>query len=85
VSYSAILPRASLLQALDLSALKLKYDKPLSTLAFSFHLRRYSTARMIQRDRNHASIIMWSLGTAVQVEPMEPVLKPPGTMRLKLL
>ena len=55
--------------------MKLQYDETLSNFAFSFNLRRY-TAVLLH--------IIEPQGRAVQVDPIKPVLKPPGTMRLKL-
>jgi hypothetical protein len=60
--------------------LKLEYDKLLSSLALNFKLGRCTKAHCmhphdIPGDYN---------GRAVQVNPMQPKLKPPGTERLKL-
>jgi hypothetical protein len=60
--------------------LKLKDDELVSNFALKFKLRRYIVG------------IAWSpfdgtlmtTGRAVQVDPMKPKLKPPGTKRLKL-
>jgi hypothetical protein len=55
----------------------------LSTSAFKFNLRRYSEeilagyARHAARPADAAA-----LGWAVQVDPIKPTLKPPGTERL---
>jgi hypothetical protein len=63
--------------------LKLKRDKLLSTFVFKFNLCRF-TKGPLQRaghgDGGHAE----PRGRAVQVDPMKPKLKPPGTKRLKL-
>ena len=53
----------------------LRYDKLLSTLAFKFNSRRFSTVR---------SNDYGNLGRTVQVDPCKAKLKPPGTKRLKL-
>jgi len=54
--------------------LKLEYDGLPSNLGFKFNVRRY-TERPGGDDAN---------GRAVQVDPIKPALKPPGTKRLKL-
>jgi hypothetical protein len=57
----------------------LEYDGPLSKFAFTFNLRRCIEAL---REANVAAA-RGVRGRAVQVEPMKPMLKPPGTDRLK--
>ena len=52
----------------------------LSTSAFEFNLRRYILAEIGQC----SNLRTLNLGEAVQVDPMKPNLKPPGTERLKL-
>jgi hypothetical protein len=55
--------------------LRLKYDEPLSSVAVNFFFRLYITGK---------STTMITPGRAVQVHPMNPNLKPPGTKRLTL-
>jgi hypothetical protein len=59
--------------------LKLQYDEPLSNFADNFRLRRYNPLS----DRVQAETCI-ALGRALQVEPMKPMLKAPGTKRSKL-
>jgi len=68
-------PMKHMLNAPGTKRLKLTYDKLLSTFAFNSNLRRY---RMVRRPRAAQH------GEAVHVEPINPVLKAPGTKRLKL-
>jgi len=56
--------------------LKLKCGKLLSSFAFKSNLRRYN----VVHERRPGGV----RGRAVQVDPMKPKLKPPGTKRLKL-
>jgi hypothetical protein len=60
--------------------LKVQYDEKLSIFAFKFNLRRYSEGREGRSDRGSQG----GLGRAVQVDPIKPMLTPPGTQRLKL-
>jgi len=66
--------------------LKQKYDEPLSNFAFNFNLRRYSKAAAAKRDK--AACVGCGVdddhGRAVQVGPIKPKSKSPGTKRLKL-
>jgi len=68
--------------------LKLEYHKLLSKFAFNCNLRRYSLEPAT--DGSGTSFVdidgfdNWILGSAVQVDPMKPTLKAPGTKRLKL-
>ena len=62
--------------------LKLKYEELLSNIGFKFNLRRYTVAAAAAlRDELRLAV---GHGRAVQVNPMKPKLKPPGTERLKL-
>jgi len=70
--------------------LKLEYDEPLSNFALKFNLRRFSkgactssTARR-RMTRARASPARTCRGRAVQVYPIKPKFKPPGTKRLKV-
>jgi hypothetical protein len=56
--------------------LKLKCDVLLSTFAFKFNLRRYTVERGEDRAR--------ARGRSVQVDPLKPTLKAPGTKRMEL-
>ena len=63
-----------------------KYEKLLSRFAFNVNLRRYSMV-LTGRDMTNQAHIMRSLeyqdlGRAVQVDPIKPKLKAPGTKRL---
>jgi len=58
--------------------LKLKYNGPPSKFAFKFNLRCYNQAVLRE------GCLSVRLGGAVQVKPMKPVLKAPGSMLLKL-
>jgi len=68
--------------------LRLQYDELVSSVAFNFNMRRYTTgytttrgAAGITRSRTSTRS---RTGRAVQVKPMKPILKAPGTKRLKL-
>ena len=58
--------------------LKLIYNKMLSTFAFKFNLRRHMEKAIPK------FIMLAKNGEAVQVHPMNPKLKLPGTKHLKL-
>jgi hypothetical protein len=58
--------------------LKLKCDKLLSSFAFNFNLRHYIAGAAGGR------ALPGPRGRAVQVDPIKPTLKAPGTKRLKL-
>ena len=60
--------------------LKPKYDEPLSNFAFNVNLRRYAVERGVAGGCATEDLH----GRAVQVDPIKPTLKPPGTKRLKL-
>jgi len=64
--------------------LKLKFEEPLSDFALNFKLRRYIEEEQFKHragvKRAHAEAA--KVG-AVQLDPIRPVSKPPGTMRLK--
>ena len=77
--------------------LKLKYDEALSNVAFDFNLRLHIklAAKAAADPTNtvlllvaHGGVVRGSggalLGGAVQVNPIKPMLKPPGTKQLKL-
>jgi len=65
--------------------LMLQYEEPHSNLVFSFELRHCGTARIENWERQYnESFEKEQPGRAVQVEPMKPILKPPGTKCLKL-
>jgi hypothetical protein len=53
------------------------------TVLFKIILRRY-TKELSKKRVTAARQRVAALGRAVQVEPMKPMLKAPGTMRLKL-
>ena len=55
--------------------LKLNYDTLLSSFAVNFNLRRYKEGSFAGASGR---------GRAVQVDPIKPTLKAPGTKRLKL-
>jgi len=55
--------------------LKLDHEKLLSNFAFNFNLRRYV---------QHRLLLHTAQGEAVQVDPIKPTLKAPGSERLKL-
>jgi len=66
--------------------LKLEFDELLSSFALKFSLRRYTlgsdaygSMRALEELR-----LQEILGRAAQVDPIKPMLKPPGTKRLKL-
>ena len=59
--------------------MKLKYDVPLSNVAFKFNLRRYSGGVEAV-----PVVAAGAPGRAVQVEPIKPMLKALETKRLKL-
>jgi len=61
--------------------LKLECDILLSTFAFKFNLRRYNKAEDMLDMFNEDPLPQH--GRAVQVDPMNPKLIPPGTERLK--
>ena len=66
--------------------LKLKCDEPLSNFAFKFNLHRY-TKELVEECPAAAAMFAAAseiLGRAVQVDPIKPTLKAPGTKRLKL-
>jgi hypothetical protein len=64
--------------------LKLRCPGPLSIIAFNFNLRRYTMARRGGRHGGPAlAALLHDIGSAVQVDPMKPMLKPPGTKHLK--
>ena len=60
--------------------LKVQYDELLSTVAFKFNLRRYSVGHA----GGHAGGGAARRGGAVQIDPVKPMLKAPGTKHLKL-
>ena len=64
--------------------MKLKYDEPLSSFAFKFNLHRYTTGATTPGLVLLALRIVFALGEAVQVDPITPTLKAPGSKRLKL-
>jgi hypothetical protein len=73
--------------------LKLHYDKPLSTFAFKFNLRRYIVVVQCGDDQEIIDFADAVWGVAVEqpswrggaASPCcQPTLKPPGTKRLKL-
>ena len=59
--------------------MKLKYDGGLSKYAFNFKLRRYSKGV-----DNFSVSAYFLIGKAVQVDPIKPASKAPGSERLKL-
>jgi len=68
--------------------LKLNSDEPLSNLAFKINLRRYNKVGAALYLRmfvvRFAKRFPQQHGRAVQVDPVKPMLKPPGTKHLKL-
>jgi hypothetical protein len=64
--------------------LKLKIDILLSTYAFKFNLRRYKVGPGCGRAPHGLRRRVPHEGRVLQVDPMKPKLKPPGTKRLKL-
>jgi len=52
--------------------------------AFNVNLRRHTWGSTGQKKVVPITTQQLVLGKAVHVEPMEPMLKPPGTQRLKL-
>jgi len=62
--------------------LKLEYDKLLSIFGLEFNLRRYNKAYY---KKMCSELVKKNFpGRVVQVDPIKPVSKPPGTKRLKL-
>jgi hypothetical protein len=77
------------LKAPGTKRLKLTYEILLSIFAFNFTLRRYTSGgvprcQAVRRRRPLRRRVPAALGRAMQVEPMEPILKAPGTGHLKL-
>ena len=77
------------MKALYIKRLKVNYEELLSKNAFKFNLRRYTTvlllvALVLATDKSRAHQVHASHGRAVQVNPVKPMLKPPGTKRLNL-
>jgi len=68
--------------------LALKCDESLSNFAFNFNLRRYTgVPRRVGpavHALHHSAALPLLRGRAVQVAPIKPTLKAPGTKRLKL-
>jgi hypothetical protein len=65
-----------------LSVLKLQYDELHSNFAFKFNLRRYTQDADTHAARPHAwRLLLPRQGRALQVDPMKPTLKPPGSQR----
>jgi hypothetical protein len=84
-------PIKSKFKAPGTKRLKLKYDERLSSFAFNFNLRRYSTGLGGMSDLRREARWMRLMGEAhvelgrvVQVDPIKPKLKPPRITRLKL-
>jgi len=71
------------LKARGTECLKLVYEELLSIFAFNFSLRRYSKVLHLHRPPHHCRRAGFH-GGEVQVDPMKPVLKQPGTERLNL-
>ena len=65
------------LKAPTVSALEIQRDGLLSTVCFQIKLVPLQQGR----DQHHPQA---AVGRAVQVDPIKPILKPPGTKRLKL-
>ena len=63
--------------------LKLKWETLLSKYAFKFNLRRYIWGAQQQVEQGETRTRS-PCGRAVQIDPIEPTLKAPGTKRLKL-
>ena len=68
------------LKAPGTKVLELKSDEPPSKFAFKINLRRYTAGGR----RRRAVLPPHIRGGAVQVHPIKPTLKPPGTNHLKL-
>ena len=67
-------------KAPETDLLTLKYVESLSTFAFKFDLCRYTPASC----RTPTTAVPPTRGKAVQVDPVEPTLKAPGSKRLRL-
>jgi hypothetical protein len=81
-------PTKPTLKAPGTKRLRLKYDGVLSGFAFKSNSRRYSTellrlSGMLYGFLRHV-LREQRLGRPLQIDPMIPKLKPPGTERLKL-
>ena len=75
-------PMKLMLKAPGTKRLNLKYDEPPSKIAFKINLRRYCEG---PEPRAGGLLRVGDLpGWAVQIDPIKPMLKPPGTKRLKL-
>ena len=78
------------MKALGTKRLKLKCDKLLSTFAFNINLRRHNVVSLRARNLCDGGSVAYTTlrvvppGEAVQLDPIEPTLKAPGTKRLKL-
>jgi len=74
------------LKAPGTERLKLKYDIMLSSFAFNFNLRRYIMGRLGHLPGLCVLRVVARVqrGRSVQVDPIKPTLKAPGTKRLKL-
>jgi hypothetical protein len=74
------------LKAPGIKRLKLEYDELLSSFGFKFNMRRYTMEEVHETETTQE---LWvcpdgqRLGVAVQVDPIKPKLKAPGTKRLK--
>ena len=68
------------LKAPGTKRLKLAYGELVSSFAFKLKLRRYNKVV----PKTAANFRALCTGEAVQVDPIKPKLKPPGTERLKL-
>jgi len=69
--------------------LRVKCDEPLSNFAFNVNLRPHVTVNYLEQgnvyvDASATATDVDANGRAAQVDPMRPVLKAPGTKRLKL-
>jgi len=72
--------------------LKLEFDGLVSNFAFNFNLRHYSwDAMVVCTQLGYPTAYVYAVssayfgqGSAVQVDPIKPMLKAPGTKRLKL-
>jgi hypothetical protein len=76
-------PIKPILKPPEAKRLKPKCDVLHSTFAFKFNLRRYSLVLHLHRPPHHFRGAGFH-GRSVQVDPMKPTLKAPGTKRLKL-
>jgi len=75
-------PIKPMLKATGSARLKLKCDDLLLNFAIDFNMRGYTLVGPVGAGDGRGGVAVH--GLAVQVHPLKPTLKPPGTERLKL-